>query len=218
MSQSAAWNMWTRIETEWLTFQLQPSVASLPPSCRYSVEVWNWGLSSVSPTTSTCHLPITVGIATSLNFDSDCWVSFCFPLSNSVCQDDVHLFIFVPCLHEVTTQRVSAYCVAWRRMNWSGLVLTSCSTASGGRWMELILGVQHGVSLHKYQTLQIQKLNSGRRWRSSCRETPATAFSSTSTSTAPWAHLLNSGEEHCFWLAHFHRCVRWLPPTSNRRI
>eukprot|EP00435_Cladocopium_sp_Y103_P009308 s3886_g2.t1 len=38
--------------------------------------------------------------------------------------------------------------------------------------MELILGVQHGVSLHKYQTLQIQKLNSRRRWRSSCRETP----------------------------------------------
>ena len=63
--------------------------AAILPISWYSVEVWNWGLSSVSPTTSTCHLPITVGIATSLHFNWQC-ASFCFPLS-TFCRD-VHVF------------------------------------------------------------------------------------------------------------------------------
>ena len=207
MSQWAAWNRQLKIETEWLTFQLQPSVASLPPSCRYSVEVWNWGAQTVSPITSTCHLPITVGIATSLHFNWKC-ASFCFPLSTSVGMFMCFMFArgHSPAARSLETdelERAGAdfmlHCFR-RQMNgtysrsstWSlPSQIPDLADTEAKFQEEMENFLQRNASNHLL--LHIDELRS--------------------MSTSP-----EFRREHCFWLAHFHRCVRWLPPASNRRI
>ena len=59
-----------RIEIVWHTFQPQPNGANPPPSFQCFAEVWNWAARTVSPTTCTCHLPTTMGIAIRLNLSA----------------------------------------------------------------------------------------------------------------------------------------------------
>ena len=103
------------------------SAAILPIFCR-SVE----GAQTVSPTTSTCHLPITVGIATSLHFNWKC-ASFCWNSLPVLFKRDWFPMFGLVCTGEVTARQTLATCVISPQSRSNARVLTSCCIASGCR-------------------------------------------------------------------------------------